>query len=103
METDNGDFIDTLIEYNFFEEMVILCPLVNMENKAEILNAMVSILEVFDIEQRKRNLQKIEEFESGPIFYKLINCRYEPIRSNARQICNLCEIGLEGTIYKFAA
>ena len=54
METDNGDFIDTLTEYNFFEEMVILCPLlVEMEDKAEILNAMVSVLERYWTKKEK--------------------------------------------------
>ena len=95
METDNGELIDTLMEYNFFEEMVILCPFVEREDKAEILKAVVSFLEGFDIKQRKRNFQKIKEFESGPLFIKLIDYPYEPIRDYARKICNLCEIRLE--------
>ena len=97
METDNGEFIDTLMEYNFFEEMIILLPLVDIKGKAEILEAMISVLEWLDIEQRKRNFQKIKELESGIFLKGLINCRYEPIRSNAHQICALCEIQLVTT------
>ena len=80
------------MEYDFFVQMILLLPFLDMADINVILEAIICILEWLEIEKRKSYHKKFEDL--GFTFATLINFSNESIRCKARKICELCKIWL---------